>query len=135
MSTNPAIAYIEPGGNEARQQRAVLDLATRQAFNVVTICAEPGACAAAVAAGLAEVVLAAVDPRNGLREQVAAAGGRAVFAREPRMLPTLRDLLDRALRRGRTPHDIAELLDAETDDVSGLLRRLGLRQPRRPDGQ
>lgn len=128
MGTKAAI-YIHPDGNEDKQQRAVVDHCDRQGYDIASIANTPEAVAQAIADGHAEVVVAATDPRNGLRNLIAVAGGRTEFVRERSRAPTLRDFLNRAVQRGRTNHQIAEGIGSETTDITELLKRLGLRKP------
>jgi hypothetical protein len=121
----PAVVYVNPGPTAQRQQRAIVDWCTAHGYWVRAMCTEVCACEQAVRAGIARVVVAATDPRNGLRSRVAAAGGRVELVRANDRPPTLADLLRRAVTR-RSPHDIAHGLDMDTTDVSNIIRRLGL---------
>lgn len=123
------IAYVNPDDVWERQIQAILGFTEEHDLSIAARCGLPAACAEAVTGGVAEVVVASVDPRNGLREAVEAAGGRLVLVRERSRNPSLRDFLARALGRGRTPHEIADLTGDTTGEVADLIRRLGLRKP------
>jgi hypothetical protein len=117
------IAYVPPVDTAARQQRAILEFARTHDLYIQVISSNPQACAQAVAGGLARVVLAAADPRNGLRNLVTAAGGSMRFVREPRERLTVAGLFRRLAGRGQSPHDIAEMHGLDTVDVREILRR------------
>jgi hypothetical protein len=125
--------YVQPDETAERQRRHIIEYCDTYDLDVRSICVSPAAAAEAVAGGIAEVVVAAQDPRNGLRHLVSEAGGRLDLVREHHRLPTLREFLSRALRRGRTPHDIAHGLGSETTDISELLKQLKLDDPNRRD--
>jgi hypothetical protein len=125
----PAIAYIHPGADEDRQKRNILGYAHTHHLTLEVICSAPQSCAQAVAGGVASVVIASVDPRNGLRDAVTAAGGTLVLVRERSRVPSLREFLNGAVRQGKTPHDIARLTGDTTGEVARLFERLGLRKP------
>lgn len=126
----PVVAYVHPGPDEKKQHRTLLKLCKERAYEIQSICDNPRACAQLVAAGVAAVVVAAFDHRVGLRHAVALAGGTVVFARaRATHLPSLREWLGRATRRGASDHDIAQVTGDDTTDVTRLLRELGLRPP------
>lgn len=130
-SKTPVVAYVHPDGDEKKQHRTLLKLCKERAFVIESICDNPRACAEAVAAGVAAIVIAVLDHRVGLRHAVALAGGTVVFARaRVSRLPSLREWLGRATRRGATDHEIAQVVGESTTDVTQLLRDLGLRPPR-----
>jgi len=128
MST-PVIVYIHPDDQSERQQKAILGHCAEHDLEILGSVATPEAAAQAVGGGISSVVIAATDPRNGLRSQVVAAGGEVRFVRERSRIPTLRDFLSRAVKGGRTPSDIARAIGSETSEISELLKRLGLRKP------
>lgn len=125
----PVIAYVNPDDVWERQIQAILGYVHEHDMTIAARCGLPGACAEAVAGGVAEVVVASVDPRNGLREAIAAAGGSLAIVRERSRVPSLREFLSLVLRRGKTSHDIAHLTGDTTGEVDELIRRLGLRNP------
>lgn len=125
----PAIVYIHPGADEDKQKRLILDYAHANDLAPEVICSKPESCAQAVAGGVSDVVIAAVDPRNGLRDAISEAGGTLILIRERSRTPSLRDFLGRAASRGKTPHDIAHLIGDTTGEVAKLFERLGLRKP------
>jgi hypothetical protein len=129
----PVIMYVEPDDTAERQHRHIIEYCEDRDLNVTSICESPAAAAEAVRGGIAQVVVAARDPRNGLRHAVTIAGGRVELVRDHNRLPSLRDFLARALRRGRTPHDIASGVGDETTDIAELLKRLNLGKPNRRD--
>lgn len=123
------IAFVNPDDVWDRQIQSILGFAEEHDLTIAARCAAPRACAEAVTGGVAELVIASVDPRNGLREAVEAAGGTLLLVRERSRNPSLRDFLGRALKRGRSPHDIAHLTGDTTGEVADLIKRLGLRRP------
>lgn len=127
------IMYVEPDDTAERQRRHILAYCEGEDLDVRSVCVSPAAAAEAVAGGIATVVVAAQDPRNGLRALVAAAGGRVQLVRDQTRLPTLREFLAQALRRGRTPRDIAHAVGDETADIAELLKQLKLNEPNRRD--
>lgn len=127
--TRAVIAYVNPDDDRVRQVQAILDYIHANDQSIAARCSTPAACAQAISGGMAEVVVAAVDPRNGLREAVASVGGTLALVRERSRNPTLREFLSRAVGKGRTPHDIAHLIGDSTTEVARLIERLGLRRP------
>jgi hypothetical protein len=119
----PVIAYVRPD-EPPLQLAALLAYIEERGLTIVASCREPGPAAEAVTAGLASVVVASVDPRNGLRSAVAGAGGTLWLVRGRAHLASATDLLRLAVRRGRTPHEIADSLGADTTDVRELLKRI-----------
>lgn len=122
-----AIIYLSPDSTADRQERAVTQLCDSLGLVVTTRATTVDACVQLIAARLAEVVVAATDPRNGLRHAVTLAGGRVEFARDRTRLPTLADWLRRAIGRGVTPHQIGRAVDESTIDVSRIMNELGIR--------
>jgi hypothetical protein len=127
--TTPVIAYVNPGDAWERQINAILGYAAEHELAIAARCSAPDACALAVAAGVAAVVVASVDPRNGLREAIDAAGGTLRLVRERSRTPSLRDFLAKALGRGKSPREIAHLTGYTTGEVDDMIKRLGLRKP------
>ena|SRR5690348_10347303 len=126
----PIVVYIHPDeGDEYKQERAILGFCAEHHLSILCSVTSPEAAAQAVHGGISGTVVAATDPRNGLRSLVGLAGGEVRFVRERSRLPTLRDFLGRAVKAGRTPSDIARAIGSETTDISELLKRLGLRKP------
>jgi len=123
------VVYIHPDEHEQKQQKAILGFCAEHDFEICGSARTPESAAQAVAAGISQTVVAATDPRNGLRSMVGVAGGEVVFVRERSRTPTLREFLGRAVNGGRTPSQIARLIGSETTDISELLNRLGLRRP------
>src|ERR1044072_6211850 len=78
MST-PVIVYIHPDDQSERQQKAILGHCAEHDLEILGSVATPEAAAQAVGGGISSVVIAATDPRNGLRSQVVAAGGEVRF--------------------------------------------------------
>lgn len=124
-----AVLYLRPGATVNRQERAVTRLCDALGLVVISRASDPDVCAGLVADGLAEVVVAEVDPRNGLRHKVTVAGGRVAFARDKTHAPTLADWLRRAIGRGVTPRQIGHAVGESTTDVSRIMRELGIRRP------
>jgi hypothetical protein len=129
IMSDRAVAYLTPGPHEDRQIRAIYRLCEELDLTVTTRATDIEACARLIAEGHADVVVAASDPRNGLRHLVTVAGGRVEFARTTARLPTLADWLRRAAGRGVTPHQIAKAVGEDTTDVSRIMRELGLNKP------
>lgn len=130
-----AVIYLSPGSTEDRQERAVTQLCDALGLVVTARATTVDACVRLIADRLAEVVVAAADPRNGLRHKVTVAGGRVEFARQPVVrLPTLADWLRRAIGRGVTPHQIGRAVDESTIDVSRIMNELGIRPTDFKDG-
>lgn len=123
------VIYIHPDQHEQKQERAIIGFCAEHDFEILGAARTPESAAQAVAAGISHTVVAATDPRNGLRSMVGVAGGEMLFVRERSRTPTLRDFLGRAVQTGRTPSQIARLIGSETTDISELLHRLGLRKP------
>lgn len=119
----PVIAYVPPDDPGRRQERAILRFAKMHDLAIQALCNDPQACARSITAGAAVVVLAAADPRNGLRHLVAGVGGSILFVREPRERLTVASLFRRLAGRGHSPHDIAEMHGLDTVDVREILRR------------
>ena len=124
-----AVAYLTPGPTEGRQVRAIDLLCEELGLVYTTRATDIQACVRLIAAGHAQVVVAASDPRNGLRHLVTVAGGRVEFARTHARIPTLADWLRRALGRGATPHEIGDMFGESTTDVSRIMRELGIDRP------
>jgi hypothetical protein len=122
-----AVAFLAPGPTDDRQRRHILRFCDARGYTMTTRTDDMYAAARLIAEGFADVVVAATDPRNGVRQLVESAGGRFEVAREPvRRPPTLADWLRRALRRGVTPHHIARAVGETTTDVGQVMRDLGL---------
>lgn len=128
--TNRAVAYLTPGPTEERQTRDITRFCAAHDLDVTARATDVETCARLVASGLAEVVVAAADPRNGLRHRVTVAGGRTVFVREARgRIPSLADWLRRAAGRGVTPRQIGQAVGEDTTDVSRIMREFGIDPP------
>lgn len=128
----PVIAYVRPD-EPSPQLAALLKYIEERGFTIVATCREPRQAAEAIVGGLAEIVVASVDPRDGLRSAVAHAGGTLKLVRDRARAVSMRDLLRGALRRGRTPRDIARGLGADTTEVADLIKRMGLEDDRPAD--
>lgn len=127
-----AVVYLHAGPTEDRQERAISAYCDQHNLLVTARTIDVDACAQLVADHLAEVVVAATDPRNGLTHKVTIAGGRVEFARQKTRQPTLADWLRRAIGRGVSPHQIASAVGEETIEISRIMRELGIE---RPDGR
>lgn len=126
----PVIAYIEVSEQATKIHRAISKFCEERDLEIQALASTPQAAAQAVAAGTAGLVVAAVDPRNGLRHLVTVAHGQVVFVRHPRERLTVAGLFRRLFEHGKTPHEIAEMHDIDTTDVHQILRR---GQPRPPE--
>lgn len=124
----PVIAYIELSDQGTKLHRAITKFCEDRNFEIVTLAATPNAAAQAVAAGEADTVVAAVDPRNGLRHMVTIAQGRVVFVRPPRQRLTVARLFRRLFEKGKSPQEIARMHEMNTTDVRRILER-GLPKP------
>lgn len=120
------IVYIKPGPSDSQQEAAVVDHCRQRRYEGVARADDPDAAANLVRSGLAELVVAAFDPRDGLRHKVRVAGGQVEFVRQPRQPTTVALLFQRLLRRGKTESEIATMHEMNTTDVRQILLR-GLR--------
>ena len=125
-----AVAYLTPGDTENRQQRAITDFCHLHDLLVTSRTTNVHAAAQLIHDGLADVVVAETDPRNGLRTAVDAAGGRLEVVHQRANVPTLADWLRRAAGRGITPRQIAAAVGVTTGAVVNVMRMLGITPPR-----
>jgi hypothetical protein len=129
----PIVFYIRQGHIDApKQVAALLKRGEERGYRLVSICSRPEDCAAAVTAGAARIVLA-VDEDRVLVDLVEAAGGRVEALRAPQEPPrrgaglSMSAVLRRLCGRGKTPSQIAEILETTTGEITTALRRLGYR--------
>lgn len=122
------VLYLSPG-SEDRQERAVARLCESLGLHITTRATNVDACVQLIVDDIADIVVAAADPRNGLRHRVSLAGGRILFARDRRQLPTLADWLRRAVGRGVTAHQLSEVFDEPTVEVSRIMQQMGIHPP------
>lgn len=129
------IVYIKSGPSDAQQEAAVVEHCRRRGYEGVARAHDPDSAASLVYSGLADLVVAAFDPRDGLRHMVRLAGGDVEFVRQPRQPTTVAVLFQRLIRRGKTESEIAEMHEMSTTDVRQiLLRGLRSRSNRRGHG-
>ncbi len=127
------IVYIKHGPSDAQQEAAVVEYCHQRDYEGVARASHPDAAASLVNSGLADLVVAAFDPRDGLRHKVRIAGGTVEFVRQPRQPTTVAILFQRLLRRGKTESEIAAMHEMSTTDVRQILiRGLRSRSNRRP---
>lgn len=117
------IIYIKPGPSTEQQIAAVADHCNRQDYEGAARVHHPDEAAALIQSGLADLVVAAFDPRDGLRHVVRLAGGDVEFVRPPSQPTTVTSLFQRLLRRGKTPSEIAQMHDMDTGEVRHILER------------
>jgi hypothetical protein len=128
--------YIKPGPSHDQQEAAVVDHCRSHEYQGVGVAHDPDAAASLIQSGLAGLVVAAFDPRDGLRHKVRLAGGEVEFVRQPRQPTTVALLFQRLKRSGTTESEIAAMHEMNTTDVRQILLRAlrGKPSPRRGRG-
>lgn len=121
-----AVILVLGGIEQRRQEKALLAYIRAAGYRLDSVTSSGRAALALVAAGLAEVVVVAVQRPSTveLAEQVEALGGRVEATRRALgYSPNERRALAirAALARGATPEQIALVLDIELAEVSGAL--------------
>lgn len=131
-SATRAVMYVRPGPTADGQRTMVLRMCEQRGIAVDSECNQPEDCAALIADGIVDLVVASHDAHDGLTSMIRDVGGRVEYARRTRRLPTIGNLLQSWHRQGRKPEEIARLLGADTGEVRQAMRRMGLR-PNRPE--
>lgn len=115
-----AVIFVrQDGPDPAKQETVVLRHCDRQGYEAHSLCFHAVDCAALVATGAAEVVVAAYgSPDDELARAVWQAGGRVEYVHTPaRRRLDLAALIRRWRRGGRTVGEIADLLDTNTGEI------------------
>lgn len=125
----PVIELIRPDEDELRQERLISKFCAERDLKVTVRVQSIDAAAQVVAAGVVATVVAVSDRHDGLRHLISIAGGTVLFIRTRSRIPSLREWLTRAARRGTTPSQIGRAVGESTTDVRRLMRELGIQPP------
>lgn len=129
---NRAVMYVRLGPTADGQRAMILRMCDQRGIGVESECNEPEDCAALIADGIVDLVVASHDAHDGLTSAIREVGGRVEYARRTFRLPTAKALLRLWHRQGRKPEEIARLMNSDTGEIRVIMRRMGLR-PARPE--
>lgn len=130
-----AAICIHLGGTATREQQEILATAycERHGIEPTSLVHHPADALKLIRAGLVDTIVVAYLPadRVGLSEEVTAAGGQLVQARERRSLPAeIIKVILRLFDRGMTVAEISALTDESTGEIRATLLERGRREDR-----
>jgi len=119
----------------AKQEAVCLEFATIHRFRILFLCHHWRGCIGLVLDGVIQAIITAVDPGDDVVAAVEEAGGTVCIARvtQVRVRREVSQLVVRMHNRGIDTQEISQILQVNSGDVRGSLRRAGIRPRESPE--